>query len=115
MTAGAETGLGELAGRIAAELADAADICRRAENLAAGLAAEGGAALEKLAPLQSLDELTQRLTSLAAVLEAVAGQSPQQWTLDLRHLLAEVRLSALADRLIGLPLSPAVTGEAEIF
>ncbi len=115
MSAGGEIGLGELAGRIAAELADAAEICRRAENLAAGLAAEGGAALDKLSPLQSLDELTQRLTSLAAVLESVADDSPQLWSLDLRRLLAQVRLTALADRLIGLPPVEALTGEAEIF
>jgi hypothetical protein len=115
MTAGGEISLGDLAQRIGAELADAADICRRAEDLAAGLAAEGGAALDKLSPLQSLDELTQRLSSLAAVLEAIADQSPPSWTLNLRPLLAEVRLSAMADRLIGLPPTIAVTGEADFF
>lgn len=112
---GAETGVGELARRIAAELTDAADICRRAEDLAATLAAEGGAALDKLSPLQSLDELTQRLTSLSTVLDAVADQAPDLWTLDLRALIAEVRLTALADRLIGLPPTAPLTGEPEIF
>ena len=115
MTAGGEIGLDELARRVAEELAGVAEVCRRAEELAAGLAAEGGAALERLAPLQSLDELTQRLTSLAAVLEAIAEQSPPSWTLSLRPLLAQVRLSALADRLIGLPPETVISGEADIF
>ncbi len=115
MTASGDTRLTDLAQRIAAELADAADVCRRAEDLAASLAAEGGAALDQLAPLQSLDELTQRLTSLAAVLEAIADEAPPSWALNLRPLLAEVRLSALADRLIGLPPAEVVTGEADFF
>jgi hypothetical protein len=49
------------------------------------------------------------------VLEAVAEQAPDGWMLQLRPLLAGVRLTALADRLIGLPPIDAVSGEAEIF
>ena len=108
------TSLAVLARRIAAELTAGALVCRRAEGLAAGLA-EGGASLDCLAALQSLDELTQRLDNLAAVLEAVADRSPPDWTLAIAPLLAQVRLSDLACRLDGAPATAPVSGEADIF
>jgi hypothetical protein len=101
--------------RIAAELSAAALICRDAEALATGLAAEGGATLDLLAPLQSLDELTQRLHNLAAVLEAVADRSDPAWTLEVAPLLTKVRLGDLARRLAGDPAVAAVSGDADIF
>ncbi len=104
-----------LSRRIGAELRAAALVCQRAEDLAAGLAAEGGAALDRLAPLQSLDELTQRLGNLAAVLEAVADRSQADWTLEVAPLLEKVRLGDLARRLAGAPAAAAVSGEADIF
>jgi hypothetical protein len=110
-----EVSLSVLSRRIAAELTAAALVCRHAEDLAAGLAAEGGATLDLLSPLQSLDELTQRLHNLAAVLEAVADRSPPDWTLAVAPLLAKVRLGDLARRLADDPAVAAVSGEADIF
>ena len=110
-----ETRVAVLSRRIAAELAAATLICQRAEALVAGLAADGGAPLEKLSPLQSLDELTQRLGNLAAVLDAVADRAHADWTLDLAPLLVGVRLGDLARRLAGAPAVSAVSGEADIF
>lgn len=101
--------------RIAAELDDAAQVCRRAEDLTAGLASEGGAALERLSPLQSLDELTQRLANLSALLDQAAGQASGGWTLDMTPLLKEVRLGQLAARLNGDAAPAAASGEAEFF
>lgn len=109
------TSLSVLSRRIAAELAEGAQLCRQAEALAAGLAAEGGAPLERLSSLQALDELSQRLSSLATVLEGVADQATTSWTLDLEPLLAQVQLGQLAIRLGGSAASPADAGEAEIF
>lgn len=110
-----ETRLSVLARRLAAEMIAASQVCRRAEDLAAGLAAEGGAALDQLSPLQSLDELTQRLSNLAVVLDGVADQAEADWTLDIAPLLAQVRLGDLAQRLAGAPAAKPVTGEADIF
>jgi hypothetical protein len=110
-----EVSLAALSRRIAAELTAAALVCRQAENLAAGLAAEGGAPLDRLSPLQSLDELTQRLGNLAAVLEAVADRSPAAWSLEIAPLLEKVRLGDLARRLAGAPDAAAVSGEADFF
>lgn len=107
--------LAALLRRIAAELDDAVQVCRRAEDLAAGLASEGGAALERLSPLQSLDELTQRLASLSAVLDRAAGQAPPDWALALPPLMDGVRLGRLASRLGGEPAAAAAPGEAEFF
>lgn len=111
----AAIGLAALLRRVAAELEDAAQVCRRAEDLTAGLASEGGAALERLSPLQSLDELTQRLASLAAVLDQAAGQASPDWRLALAPLMATVRLGGLASRLNGEPAAAATPGEAEFF
>ena len=110
-----ETSIAVLSRRIAAELTAAALICQRAEDLVAGLAADSGAPLEKLSPLQSLDELTQRLGNLAAVLDAVADRAHADWTLDLAPLLVGVRLGDLARRLAGAPAAGGVSGEADIF
>lgn len=110
-----ETSLAVLSRRMAAELNAAALVCRSAEELAASLAAEGGAPLERLSPLQSLDELTQRLNSLAAVLDAVADRSPAEWSLELAPLLEGVRLGDLARRLSGAPATDCASGEADIF
>ena len=110
-----ETSIAVLSRRIAAELTAAALICQRAEDLVAGLAADGGAPLEKLSPLQSLDELTQRLGNLAAVLDAVADQAQADWTVELAPLLDRVRLGDLARRLAGAPAADGVSGEADIF
>jgi hypothetical protein len=111
----AAIGLAALLRRVAAELQDAAQVCRRAEDLAASLAAEGGAALERLSPLQSLDELTQRLASLSAVLDEAAGQTPPDWSLASAPLMERVRLGQLASRLNGEPAAAAAPGEAEFF
>ena len=101
--------------RVAAELDDAAQACRRAEGLAAGLASQGGAAPERLAPLQALDELTQRLAGLAALLDRAAGQVPADCALAMPALLETVRLDRLAARLKGEPAPAAAAGEAEFF
>jgi len=110
-----ETSLAVLSRRIAAELTTAALICRRAEDLVAGLAADAGAPLDQLSPLQSLDELTQRLGALAAVLDAVADGVQADWNLELGPLLDRVQLGDLALRLAGEPHAGAVPGEADIF
>lgn len=110
-----ETSLAVLSRRIAAELTAAALVCQRAEDLVAGLAADGGAPLERLSPLQSLDELTQRLGALAVVLDAVADRSHADWTLELEPLLDRVQLGDLARRLAGAPPADGVSGEADIF
>jgi hypothetical protein len=110
-----ETSLAVLSRRIASELNAAALVCRSIEDLAASLAAEGGTPLERLSPLQSLDELTQRLSNLATVLDTVADRSPAEWSLELAPLLEGVRLGDLAQRLSGAPASGAVSGEADIF
>ena len=109
------TSLAALSRRIAAELSSAAQVCQRAEDLAAGLAADGDAPLARLAPLQALDELTQRLDNLAAVLEAIAEQAPDDWRLNVGPLLAQVRLGELACRLAGAPGVNTMCGEADIF
>lgn len=101
--------------RVAAELADAATLCREAEALAAGLATDGDAGTATLAPLQSLDELTQRLASLAALLDDLAADASPDWRLDLAPSLANVRLGRLAARLAGAAPAAETAGDAEFF
>jgi hypothetical protein len=123
MTAQARTGplfdqeasLSALSRRIAAELTAAALVCRQVEHIVSDLAAEAATPLERLAPLQALDELTQRLGNLAAVLDAVADRSQADWRLEMAPLLAQVRLGDLARRLAGAPAVAPAPGEADIF
>ncbi len=110
-----QVSLAELSRRIAAELAASALVCRKTEDLAVALAAEREAPMRQLAPLQALDELTQRLTNLADVLEAIADRAPTDWSMEVAPLLQKVRLGDLARRLSGLPAIPAAPGEAEFF
>jgi len=90
--------VGELSRRLAAELASAAALCRACEHLAGDLA-KGGATLENLTPLQSLDELSQRLHGLSEVLERIGQHACGEWNVSIEPLLSGLGLSDMVVRL----------------
>lgn len=90
--------VGELSRRLAAELASAAAICRDCEHLAGDLA-HGGATVEKLARLQALDELSQRLHGLSEVLERIGHHASGEWSMSIAPVLSGLGLADMAQRL----------------
>ncbi|AAK22426.1 chemotaxis protein CheU [Caulobacter vibrioides] len=90
--------VGELSRRLAAELASAAAICQDCEHLVGDLA-EGGAALPNLTRLQALDELSQRLHGLSAVLQRIGQHASGEWSMSIEPLLEGLGLSDLVVRL----------------
>lgn len=90
--------VGELSRRLAAELASAAAICQDCEHIVGDLA-DGGAALPSLTRLQALDELSQRLHGLSAVLQRIGQHASGEWSLSIEPLLEGLGLSDLVVRL----------------
>ncbi|MFY8209814.1 MAG: chemotaxis protein CheU [Caulobacter sp.] len=90
--------VGELSRRLAAELASAAAICQDCENIVGDLA-DGGATLPNLTRLQALDELSQRLHGLSAVLQRIGQHASGEWSMSIEPLLEGLGLSDLVVRL----------------
>lgn len=90
--------VGELSRRLAAELASAAAICQDCEHIVGDLA-DGGAALPNLTRLQALDELSQRLHGLSAVLQRIGQHASGEWSMSIEPLLEGLGLSDLVVRL----------------
>ncbi|ATC34016.1 chemotaxis protein CheU [Caulobacter vibrioides] len=90
--------VGELSRRLAAELASAAAICQDCEHIVGDLA-QGGAALPNLTRLQALDELSQRLHGLSAVLQRIGQHASGEWSMSIDPLLEGLGLSDLVVRL----------------
>lgn len=90
--------VGELSRRLAAELASAAAICQDCEHIVGDLA-EGGAALRSLSRLQALDELSQRLHGLSAVLQRIGQHASGEWSMSIEPLLEGLGLADLVVRL----------------
>jgi len=90
--------VGELSRRLAVELSSAAALCRDCEHLAGDLA-KGGATLENLTRLQSLDELSQRLHGLSEVLERIGQHASGEWNVSIEPLLSGLGLSDMVVRL----------------
>jgi hypothetical protein len=90
--------VGELSRRLAAELASAAAICQDCEHLVGDLA-QGGAALPNLTRLQALDELSQRLHGLSAVLQRIGQHASGEWSMSIEPLLEGLGLADLVVRL----------------
>jgi hypothetical protein len=74
--------VGELSRRLAAELASAAALCQDCEHIVGDLA-QGGAALANLTRLQALDELSQRLHGLSAVLQRISQHASGEWSMSI--------------------------------
>jgi hypothetical protein len=92
--------VGELSRRLAAELASAAAICQDCEHIVGDLA-DSGAALASLARLQALDELSQRLHGLSAVLERIGQHASGEWSMSIEPLLEGLGLAEMVVRLGG--------------
>jgi len=90
--------VGELSRRLAAELASAAAICQDCEHIVGDLA-DGGATLPNLTRLQALDELSQRLHGLSAVLQRIGQHASGEWSMSIEPLLEGLGLSDLVVRL----------------
>lgn len=90
--------VGELSRRLAAELASAAAICQDCEHIVGDLA-QGGAALANLTRLQALDELSQRLHGLSAVLQRIGQHASGEWSMSIEPLLEGLGLADLVVRL----------------
>ncbi|MET3666786.1 chemotaxis protein CheU [Caulobacter sp. 1776] len=90
--------VGELSRRLAAELASAAALCQDCEHIAGDLA-QGGAALANLTRLQALDELSQRLHGLSAVLQRISQHASGEWSMSIEPLLEGLGLADLVVRL----------------
>ncbi|KQV62622.1 MULTISPECIES: hypothetical protein [unclassified Caulobacter] len=90
--------VGELSRRLAAELASAAALCQDCEHIVGDLA-QGGAALANLTRLQALDELSQRLHGLSAVLQRISQHASGEWSMSIEPLLEGLGLADLVVRL----------------
>ena len=101
--------VGELSRRLAAELASAAALCQDCEHIAGDLA-QGGAALANLTRLQALDELSQRLHGLSAVLHRISQHASGEWSMSIEPLLEGL---GLADLVVRLRANEAVGWKAE--
>ena len=107
--------LGDLAMRLAGELDAAAEACHEVQALAAELATTGGATVAQMAPLQSLDALTQKLSVLSLVLLRFSQQAGDH-RLAAGPLLDNIGLSDLAKRLEAGASTPSHRpGEADLF
>lgn len=90
--------VGELSRRLAAELASAAALCQDCEHIVGDLA-DGGATLRSLSRLQALDELSQRLHGLSAVLQRIGQHASGEWSMSIEPLLEGLGLADLVVRL----------------
>jgi hypothetical protein len=95
---GEHLAVGELSRRLAVELASAAAICQDCEHIVGDLA-QGGAALANLSRLQALDELSQRLHGLSAVLQRIGQHASGEWSMSIEPLLDGLGLADLVVRL----------------
>lgn len=108
--------VGELSRRLAAELASAAALCQDCEHIVGDLA-EGGATLANLTRLQALDELSQRLHGLSAVLQRISQHASGEWSMSIEPLLEGLGLADLVLRLraTGTASRKAEAGELDFF
>jgi len=108
--------VGELSRRLAAELASAAALCQDCEHIVGDLA-QGGAALANLTRLQALDELSQRLHGLSAVLQRISQHASGEWSMSIEPLLEGLGLADLVVRLRAeeTPGVKAEAGELDFF
>ena len=90
--------VGELSRRLAAELLSAAAICQDCEHIVGDLA-HSGATLANLTRLQALDELSQRLHGLSAVLQRISHHASGEWSMSIEPLLEGLGLADLVIRL----------------
>ena len=110
----------ELAERLGAEAARAADFCDDCQAISVGFFTAKEPTPELLARAQDLDRLSQQLRAIASALQGLAGEAPADWRVEASRITAGIGLAEVADRIdgrerhaVGADISPA--GEMEMF
>jgi hypothetical protein len=99
---------------VALEVNELAHLSDRLQTMISGALINDGATNDDhLREFQAIDLLVQRLHGVSTFVRALANATPVEWTVDAAGATADVVLSALAQRLSGLPhvAEPAVLNE----
>ena len=91
----------ELANRLGAEAARAAEFCDDCQAISAGFFTAKEPTPELIARAQDLDRLSQQLRAIATALHSLAGEALPDWAVPAAKITEGISLAEVADRLDG--------------